>query len=178
MAGIKPNMFPLKSTPLDGSEELYTQTGGTSEKFTTAELKTYVNSGTSAQVCEVIAYKVNPNASVPPGPAVNIGNFYIPYPNELHPAATKIEVKVILGVFIEFTGQDAEFELSNAFTGVFAADHKTATVDGWTDFIKSGWADPVYHGIEMSLTLKNNVLDPSDLLELLESSVILVRAIE
>jgi hypothetical protein len=37
MASIKPNEFPIIPT-LDGTEELYTQTGGTNGKFTTAQV--------------------------------------------------------------------------------------------------------------------------------------------
>lgn len=42
MAGIKPNNFPLRAT-LDGTEEIYTQTNDTSEKFTLDQVKEYVS---------------------------------------------------------------------------------------------------------------------------------------
>ena len=39
---MKPNNFPLRPN-LDGSEELYTQTGGVSQKFTLNSAKAFVN---------------------------------------------------------------------------------------------------------------------------------------
>lgn len=45
MAGIKPNNFPVRST-LDGTEEIYTQTGGVNEKFTLNEVKEFLSDWT------------------------------------------------------------------------------------------------------------------------------------
>lgn len=41
MSGVRPDQFPIKST-LDGSEELYTQTNGVNNKFTTEGVLQYV----------------------------------------------------------------------------------------------------------------------------------------
>lgn len=41
MSNIKPNTFPLKLN-LDGSEEIYTQTNGISEKFTLSQASSYI----------------------------------------------------------------------------------------------------------------------------------------
>lgn len=42
MSGQKPNEFPIKNA-LDGSEEVYTQTGGTNNKFTISQVKDWFN---------------------------------------------------------------------------------------------------------------------------------------
>ena len=40
---IKPNDFPQKSTGVDGTVEIYTQTGGINEKFLTQDIAEFIN---------------------------------------------------------------------------------------------------------------------------------------
>ena len=65
---MKPNNFPLRPS-LDGSEELYTQTGGVSQKFTLEEAKKYANA------IEVTYAKLKDDLI--PSQALIAGSYYI-----------------------------------------------------------------------------------------------------
>jgi hypothetical protein len=53
---MKPNNFPVR-VALDGSEEIYTQTGGVAEKFLLDDVKGYINDTTEIiYTIEVIDY--------------------------------------------------------------------------------------------------------------------------
>lgn len=60
---IRPDNFPEIIAPLDGTEELYSQTGGVNSKFTTQDVLEYVTGQT--QVLEYAAYLFQTGTSDP-----------------------------------------------------------------------------------------------------------------
>lgn len=174
--GIRPTQFtPISS--LTGAEELYSQIdGGGNGKFTLQQVADFIQSQfAAAAVVETVAYKL-PFFDVATG-THDWTKFYIPNPTELHPDANTIEIKIIASYYIEFTGQQFIIQWTEPISGDIVAIDFTSAADNWKEIEKSAWIIPAHTGIEVQLQATNNVIDsPADVLNLFESSIVLIRA--
>jgi hypothetical protein len=176
MGGIRPTQF-TQITTLTGVVELYTQLDGAGNaKLTVQQVADFTKDQFSAAaVVETVAYKL-PFFNVVTG-THDWTKLYIPNPTELHPDANKIEIKVVASYYIEFLGQQFIIEWNDPISGDITAIDFTSPSDTWKEIERSEWIVPAHTGIEVQLKATNNIIDSSsDVLNLFESSIVLIRA--
>lgn len=179
--GVQPSTFPQKVT-LDGTEEIYTQTNGTNEKFTVGQVVEHVVAQLDAS--SVIETSMIPlcfsEVDVPydNGTPLNVATVFVPTPSVLHPNATGIRVKFVFGLSFEFEGQGANIKLNDALSGPYeTAATLTSSADGYIEYYETDWFTPAYLNMPTFITIENNVIDSqADRLTLLPGSVAILQA--